>query len=191
MTKNQYTAPEANLNNEQGGEDLPTGIFSAKGRLRRSSYFFQTIILMLIAMAALAVSGIITAIIGSFGIVLIAAVYIAILYSSYCLIIKRLHDLGKSGWMCLIGMIPLVGFVFAIWVLFFKGDESSNFYGDPNPKNKTHLIVGLIGYVAMPVLFGILAAVAIPQYQSYVERTQSGAANIEEIQRQMEAGEYK
>lgn len=52
---------------------------------------------------------------------------------SLALSVRRLHDISKSGWMLLIGFIPLVG---AIWliVLFLKDSSTGkNKYG-ANPK---------------------------------------------------------
>ncbi len=45
--------------------------------------------------------------------------------------IKRLHDLDKSGWLYLIGLIPIVNFFFAIYLIAFKGTEGDNKYGAP------------------------------------------------------------
>lgn len=44
--------------------------------------------------------------------------------------IRRLHDLGKSGWFLLWGLIPGVAFVLVIYLLFAKGEAGSNKYGD-------------------------------------------------------------
>lgn len=69
----------------------------------------------------------------------LGAGYLYSLYSllvfipSLALSVRRLHDISKSGWMLLIGFIPLVG---AIWliVLFLKDSSSGkNKYG-ANPK---------------------------------------------------------
>ena len=56
-----------------------------------------------------------------------------ILIPSLAVAVRRLHDIGKSGWMLLIGLIPLVG---AIWLLIFllrDSEAGENKYG-PNPK---------------------------------------------------------
>lgn len=49
--------------------------------------------------------------------------------------VRRLHDIGKTGWWILIGIIPLVNFI-GIFVLLYwyikKSDEGTNDYGD-NP----------------------------------------------------------
>lgn len=45
--------------------------------------------------------------------------------------IKRLHDLDKSGWLYLIGLIPIVNIFFAIYLIAFKGTAGDNKYGAP------------------------------------------------------------
>lgn len=52
---------------------------------------------------------------------------------SLAVLVRRLHDIGKSGWMLLIAFIPLIG---AFWLLFLLVSDSSpdeNQYGK-NPK---------------------------------------------------------
>jgi uncharacterized membrane protein YhaH (DUF805 family) len=46
---------------------------------------------------------------------------------------KRWHDLGKSGWMSLVSLIPVIGALYLIWQLgFIKGTSGTNAYGkDP------------------------------------------------------------
>lgn len=55
--------------------------------------------------------------------------YIYVLYSLFVLVpglavlVRRLHDVGKSGWMILIALIPLIG---AIWLLVLLCTDSQN-----------------------------------------------------------------
>ena len=46
------------------------------------------------------------------------------------LVIRRWHDLGKSGWFTLLLLIPLVNLIVAIYLWVKKGDEGPNQYGD-------------------------------------------------------------
>jgi uncharacterized membrane protein YhaH (DUF805 family) len=46
--------------------------------------------------------------------------------------IKRLHDLNKTGWLYLLGLVPIVNFFFAIYLIVWKGTEGDNRYGAPN-----------------------------------------------------------
>ena len=48
--------------------------------------------------------------------------------------VRRLHDIDKSGWWLLIGLIPLVGWVFLIVWHCTKGTLGANRFGpDPTP----------------------------------------------------------
>lgn len=59
---------------------------------------------------------------------------LAVLIPGLAVSVRRLHDIGKSGWMLLLYLIPLVG---AIWILVYLVTDSNpgeNEYG-PNPKD--------------------------------------------------------
>lgn len=50
----------------------------------------------------------------------------------YMLMIRRLHDLNKTGWFCLLMLIPFVNTIFSLYVLFAPGTVGYNQYGaDP------------------------------------------------------------
>lgn len=58
---------------------------------------------------------------------------LAVLVPSLAVSVRRLHDVGKSGWFLLIALIPLVG---GIWLLVLdctEGKRGLNEYG-PDPK---------------------------------------------------------
>lgn len=48
-------------------------------------------------------------------------------------LVRRLHDIGKSGWWYFVGLVPFVGGIILIFFLARKGDEGWNDYG-PDPK---------------------------------------------------------
>ena len=52
---------------------------------------------------------------------------------SLSLVVRRLHDVGKSGSWCLIGLILIIGNVFLIVFLCSEGDKNENKWG-LNPK---------------------------------------------------------
>lgn len=49
--------------------------------------------------------------------------------------VRRLHDLGKSGWMILVALIPLVGAIWLIILFVTDSQPGENEYG-PNPKDE-------------------------------------------------------
>lgn len=51
----------------------------------------------------------------------------------WALSVKRLHDIGKSGWWLLIGLIPFVGWIFTLVWSFKDSDKCANQYGE-SPK---------------------------------------------------------
>jgi uncharacterized membrane protein YhaH (DUF805 family) len=48
-------------------------------------------------------------------------------------VVRRLHDVGKSGWMYLIIFIPIIGFIWMLVLLVKDSQAGENKYG-PNPK---------------------------------------------------------
>jgi len=47
----------------------------------------------------------------------------------YALVARRFRDLGQSGWMCLIFMIPAIGPAFVLLQMLRPGQEGDNLYG--------------------------------------------------------------
>ena len=45
---------------------------------------------------------------------------------------RRLHDIGKSGWWMLIGLIPVLGWVLLIYWAVQPGEPAANAYGGPS-----------------------------------------------------------
>ena len=107
--------------------------FCFEGRARRKEFWMFILCNAIVA----AILGALDSVIGvkianSIGI-LVLIYDLAILLPSLGVCVRRLHDIGKSGWWVLISLIPLVG---AIWliVLFCKeGVKGDNEYG-PDPK---------------------------------------------------------
>ena len=107
--------------------------FNFEGRARRKEYWMFVLCNFIVVAVLGAIDGAIgVKIANSIGI--LTLIYdLAVLLPSLGVCVRRLHDVGKSGWFILISLIPIVG---AIWliVLFCKdGTPGVNEYG-PNPK---------------------------------------------------------
>ena len=63
------------------------------------------------------------------------AAMIASVWFSLAQGVKRLHDLNKSGWLILLCCVPIVGWIFALYMLFADGTVGPNPYG-ADPKNR-------------------------------------------------------
>jgi heme/copper-type cytochrome/quinol oxidase subunit 2 len=105
------------------------------------------------------------------GIPVMVVAYLAMLVFSVILMIQRLHDLNKTGWMWLLALVPLANLYLFVILIFFKGTPGRNNYGLQTPPNKTwHWILAL----GFPVLMLIAVfAVALPAYNQYLEASQS------------------
>ena len=92
-----------------------------KGRSRRSEYWWASLAIGLLG-------GVIGAIVPD-----LAWIWsLATLVPSLALCVRRLHDIGKSGWAYLCILIPLVGPILLI-IWFCKDSTEDNIWG-PNPK---------------------------------------------------------
>lgn len=111
------------------------------GRARRSEYWY----FLLFNIAIFFLVAIIGAILGSLfndvmtGLV-IAYVFIllynlATLIPSIAVLVRRLHDVNKSGWFYFVAFIPLVGVIWLIILLCSEGTSGNNEYGS-DPKNE-------------------------------------------------------
>ncbi len=107
------------------------------GRARRKEYWMFVLFNMLIFIVLATIMGIGAAagssVIATIGAILYYGYALAILIPSLAVCVRRLHDIGKSGWFYFIGLIPLVGGI--ILLVWFCQDSQigENEYG-PNPK---------------------------------------------------------
>ena len=44
---------------------------------------------------------------------------------------RRLHDINKSSWFQLIWLVPVLGWLYMIYLLVQDGDAAANQYGEP------------------------------------------------------------
>jgi uncharacterized membrane protein YhaH (DUF805 family) len=58
---------------------------------------------------------------------------LAVLVPGLAVSVRRLHDVGKSGWFILIAFIPIVGPIWLLVLTCMDGQPGENPYG-PNPK---------------------------------------------------------
>lgn len=98
------------------------------GRARRQAYWM----FVLFNIIAAVILSIVDGIIGTGG--LLGGLYaLAVFIPGLALLVRRLHDIGKSGWWALIGLVPLIGVVVIIIFACMDSQPGTNEYG-PNPK---------------------------------------------------------
>ncbi|MDA7087720.1 DUF805 domain-containing protein [Pseudomonas sp. SA3-5] len=144
-------------------------VFSIEGRIGRLRYLAWSLMLLLGALALFGLASIGMAISPLVGVILMALVGIGIVVVSVQISVQRLHDIGWSGWLWLLNMVPIVGGVFALVILVIPGTTGANRYGPPAPPNSRAVKVLALLWLLVPVL-GILAAITLPAYQDYLNR---------------------
>ena len=112
-------------------------IYTTEGRLNRFRYLKYMITLALIAgVSTFVMSSMATFLTGNptgFLVNAITAIWGLVAgVGNVMLMIRRLHDLNKSGWFALIAIIPWIGAIFSIYLFFAPGQVGWNKYGaDP------------------------------------------------------------
>lgn len=109
-----------------------------KGRARRKEYWMFTLIFTLILIFATIIDNLVGTTFEIAGFDLgYGWVYLIVgflnLLPSLSLIVRRLHDVGKSGWFYFIILIPVIGFIWIFILSIKEGDQGNNLYG-PDPK---------------------------------------------------------
>jgi uncharacterized membrane protein YhaH (DUF805 family) len=105
------------------------------GRARRTEYWMFVLFNIIFCIVA----SILDRILGTTiqGAILGGAVYylycLAVLIPGLAVAVRRLHDIGKSGWFLLIALIPIVGAIWLLVLLCTDGNAIENKYG-ANPK---------------------------------------------------------
>jgi uncharacterized membrane protein YhaH (DUF805 family) len=105
--------------------NMTTGAYAQiSGRASRSEYWWF-VLFTLIASAAAGVLDVLFP-----GDLLQSLFGIATFIPGIALGIRRMHDIGKSGWWLLIGLIPIIGWIVLIVWLATKSDAGANKWGE-------------------------------------------------------------
>ncbi len=109
-----------------------------EGRARRKEYWMYTLVnsLLSLGLYALAIIGAISEIevLMIIGFILLIGYTLATFVPSLALIVRRMHDIGKSGWMLFVSFIPFIGSIWMLVLLVTEGDHGENVYGE-DPKS--------------------------------------------------------
>lgn len=104
------------------------------GRARRMEYWMFFLFNLIIAFVLGIVLGIISGATGSYGVVYLSYIYsLAVFIPGLAVGVRRMHDIGKSGWWFCINLIPLIGNIWFIVLACQDSVAGSNQWGE-NPK---------------------------------------------------------
>lgn len=175
MSNDPYAAPSAELHANDAA--VETSMWTATGRLSVLSYLGQS--LLLIIASGLAFTALILAFAAAFGglenaanmlenldnvedmaflesmpVLPLLGLFVLLmiaLYFSTCLLIKRLHDRGHSGWWALpliiVSLIPVLAILSIIpylYLLFWPGQKRANRFGGQRATKGWEKLLGII-----------------------------------------------
>ncbi|MFT5999882.1 MAG: uncharacterized membrane protein YhaH (DUF805 family) [Neolewinella sp.] len=107
------------------------------GRSRRSEYWYFALAVSLLFFAGAILAGIMAAVSETLGLivyVLLGIAYLGIIIPSIALVVRRLHDVGRSGWWYFIGLVPAIGSIILFVWMVTDSQPGANAWG-PNPKS--------------------------------------------------------
>lgn len=152
-----YATPQANV-----GEHLPEfgelKVFSVSGRIGRLRYLAWFMTSLFAYIGLLGISGIVTSISTVVGGALTLLIVLGLIVVWVQMGVQRLHDIGWTGWLLLLSLVPFVQFVFALLIMVMPGTKAANRYGPPPPPNTLSVKI-LAGLFLVFVVLGIVALV--------------------------------
>lgn len=100
------------------------------GRSRRKEYWMFLLFNVIVSI----VLGIIDMLIGTYsmntGVGVLSGVYmLVVLIPGIAVTIRRLHDTGRSGWWILIALVPIIGGIWLLVLMFLDSQKESNQWG--------------------------------------------------------------
>ena len=140
--------------------------FTTDGRIGRLRYLAWSMVLMLVCLPLFGIAGGFFAASEILGGLLMVVVGIAVAVVGIMFGVQRLHDIGWSGWLLLVTLVPIVGGVFSLLMFIIPGSTAANRFGPPPPPNSRAVKILALLWVAI-IVIGIGAAIAIPAFMGY------------------------
>lgn len=172
-----YASPRAAV-----GDDLPEysslNVFTIHGRIGRLRYLAWMLVLsvaMLVASGIIATASFAVATASpTLGIILGSllgfALFIVLTVVSVQIGVQRLHDLGWSGWLYLLNLVPLVNSIFPLLLLVLPGNPGANQYGAPPPRNSTAVkVLASLWLAFIPLMLILVLSLGMNGYLDQLE----------------------
>ena len=107
-------------------------LYTFSGRRNRKSYFLYVLLfaVIMVVLWSMAMAS------RSEGMIIVASLITLVLaISSWAVSAQRCRDFGWTGWAVLITLLPFVGWIFSLAMIFIPGNVGANRYGpDPLPE---------------------------------------------------------
>ena len=159
---NPYQAPAATVA-DAADQTQPVRLFSISGRIGRARYLAYG---LGVYFAVMFLAGIAAGVLGEAGFALMVVAWIALAVFGFMLTIQRCHDFNVSGWLSLLIVVPIANLIF----LFIPGTDGANRFGGPTPPNGVGVLI-VAWLVPAIAIAGIIAAITIPGYTDYQQRS--------------------
>lgn len=194
-----YAPPRADVA-ERVPEYAPLKPFGVEGRIGRLRFLAWSMVLNLVTIAVVGVFALIALALVStdstagliIGGILAFVLCVAFLIATILISVQRLHDVGWSGWLWLLNLVPFVGSFFPLLLVVLPGSGVANRYGAPPPPNSTavkvlsSLWLVLIALMIVGAMAGGISAIQ-DTYENTLENSyQSGSVTTDEIEVEVE-----
>ena len=115
------------------GAEIKELFFTVQGRLNRKPFLLRGLVLGILSLILSSVMGGLaetsSTVLHLVSLLMLPLILVCAA-GSLTLIIRRWHDLGKSGWFTLLLLIPLLNFVVMLYLWFVRGTAGPNAYGE-------------------------------------------------------------
>lgn len=194
-----YAPPRADVA-ERVPEYAPLKPFGVEGRIGRLRFLAWSMVLSLVTIAVVGVFALSALALVStdstagliVGGILAFVLCVAFLIATILISVQRLHDVGWSGWLWLLNLVPFVGSFFPLLLVVLPGSGVANRYGAPPPPNSTavkvlsSLWLVLIALMIVGAMAGGISAIQ-DTYENTLENSyQSGSVTTDEIEVEVE-----
>ena len=145
-----------------GSLDLKKFLFSLRGRLSASWYVVAMVgLIVLSSMSYYILLPMCAFLPGPIkGLAMISYVLL-VLWSCIALTVRRLHDLGHSGWWFLIYFIPFLNMLLLIYLCFWKGKSEENMFGTHDSPAPLAFAILCYPIFALTLFLNLLPAASI------------------------------
>ncbi|WP_024674777.1 DUF805 domain-containing protein [Pseudomonas syringae] len=147
-----YAPPKAQVGHEEFGHST-LKVFTTHGRIGRLRFLAWSMVqcVTLIVLLSLALAVMNASLVG--GGLLIAILVVVFITIGIMIGVQRLHDLGWSGWLLLLNLVPFVGTLFPFLIMVLPGTQGPNQFGPPPPPNTRGVKFLAVVWIAMiPVI---------------------------------------
>lgn len=153
-----YAPPRASVS-EPTWEYASLKVFGIQGRLGRLRYLAWMLVLMAASVMGLGACAMVM------GVTLIGGGLLMTVASAAAFVVliqigvRRLHDMGWSGWLMLLNLLPYIGTIFFLLMVLIPGNKGVNQYGAPPPPNSRSIKV-LAGLWLLLIALGFVSGLS-------------------------------